>query len=1507
VRAAPEPTAAVTRRRGVAESEGPGEPAAGAPGVWFALADGRQPTADARAAGQALSAPAGPGAGASSFSQAPPWEGPSLGPLGFDPFAAGGGAANGGGRGAAPADAGASAQPGGGPAGGTGPGGAGAPAAPSGGSGAGAPAATAPPLSTADPNSALMFASFLSPAQTAAPAAPLGRHGAGQAPASPASGAGHGQGAGQAPGVGPAPAMGHGHGSHLLGRPHHRGGGGLAGLDPPISSVEGFNFYGDVADFTDSDGNHNPSLYHATVNWGDGTSASAPVSTNSSGGFSVVTGHVYTEASTPPADGPYTLTVTINDNDGPSTTITEPASVADANLDWLGGTYAPNVPPLWNQTPDTPPTVTKPADQSSAEGAAASLQVQASGGYALTYDALDLPPGLTINTSTGLISGTVGYGAAEDFGGDYTPIVTVSDGHGGSASTTFTWTVTDTWRAPVLTTPGNQTSAAGQTVSLQVSASDADGNPLSYDATGLPPGLSIDGATGVISGTLDTSAASPTPYSVSVSVDDGSGNPPVTGTFNWTVTTANQPPQLTGPGGQSNAAGATVDLPLSAPDPDGDALTYTATGLPAGLSIDPGSGDISGTLANSAASATPYSVTVTASDGIASSSQTFQWTVNFVGVTSPGDQSNLDGDAVSLQLTAHYHGSGTLSFSATGLPAGLTINGTTGLIGGTIAVGADASSPYAVTVTATDGTVSASQAFTWAVARVSLTNPGPQQGVDGQAVSLPLQGRDADGGSVTWSASGLPAGLGINSGTGLISGTLASNADAGSGYLVTLTASDGAHSTSQTFVWTVTKVGVTNPGDRTNTEGDGVSLQLQGLSAGGTLTYSASGLPDGLALNPATGLISGTVAPGAAADGPFTTTVAVTNGTVSASQQFTWTVNPVVTLTAPADQSNVEGNSVSLQLSATDTRGLSLTYTAAGLPAGLDLNASTGLISGTVSAGASAGSPYAVTVTASDGTYSSSEAFNWVVTHADTTALTLSNPGTQVNVASDGIVLPLSGSDPDGIDTLTYSATGLPDGLSIDPSTGLVSGVVANDAVSAAPYAVTVTADDGNGQTASRTFTWVINDAPLAAQAVPVNAVEGNDTGTITVATFTTTDLNYQAGDFMAVVDWGDDSSDTASVTGQSGSFTVTDDHTYAETGVYPVTVTITDSNGTTATAAATATVADAPLSLAGGLQFGNAPVGDPQTYTLAVLRDGNPGATLHDYAISSTAPEATIDWGDGTQTVTHTFVANPDGSYSIPGTHSYSGPGPFSGPLYRTVTVTVRDVDGATATTTDTVVVGALYAGVPSLTWNWAFRDENTDASAGDYVYRTADGVLHTAVARIDWGDGTWSLGPVSGGPGQMNVTGTHTYAQDSLDQPGGVYWVTVRVWDDDNNDGSGPPSLIGQQTVCVVRPPMVLSVGEIEANAGQTLTNVEVATFTEPDTSDSTGEFAAAINWGDGTPVDTGAQIVGSAGMFHVQGSHTYAVDGIFPVSVVVSQGWRQQLAAEEGDGEAQAGTET
>ncbi len=162
-----------------------------------------------------------------------------------------------------------------------------------------------------------------------------------------------------------------------------------------------------------------------------------------------------------------------------------------------------------------------------------------------------------------------------------------SDGIADRTSPTWTFTTTSgpSNSPPVVTAVPNQTNAEGAVIDLTVTANDAESDPLTYAATGLPAGLSMHPTTGHITGTIAFTAAAGSPYDVTVTADDPF-NPPVPSTFTWTVTNVNREPTFDQDVlDQSHAEGAVISLDAGATDLDGDTLTYAATNLPPGLSI----------------------------------------------------------------------------------------------------------------------------------------------------------------------------------------------------------------------------------------------------------------------------------------------------------------------------------------------------------------------------------------------------------------------------------------------------------------------------------------------------------------------------------------------------------------------------------------------------------------------------------------------------------------------------------------------------------------------------------------------------------------------------------------------------------------------------------------------------------------------------------------------------------------------------------------------------------
>ena len=175
-----------------------------------------------------------------------------------------------------------------------------------------------------------------------------------------------------------------------------------------------------------------------------------------------------------------------------------------------------------------------------------------------------------------------------------------------------------------------------------------------------------------------------------------------------------------------------------------------------------------------------------------------------------------------------------------------------------------------------------------------------------------------------------------------------------------------------------------------------------------------------------------------------------------------------VTVTNPGTQASKAGTAASLQVQASDSAsGQALTYSATGLPAGLSISSSTGLVSGTpTTAGTST-----ATVTATDTTGASGSAsFTWTVSPAGGNTVTVANPGTQTSTVGTAVSLQVQASDSASGQALTYTATGLPAGLSIS-STGLITGTP----TAASTGSTTVTAKDTTGASGSATFTWTVN------------------------------------------------------------------------------------------------------------------------------------------------------------------------------------------------------------------------------------------------------------------------------------------------------------------------------------------------------------------------------------------------------------------------------------------------
>ena len=467
-------------------------------------------------------------------------------------------------------------------------------------------------------------------------------------------------------------------------------------------------------------------------------------------------------------------------------------------------------------------TIHTPSDQTYEQGetiTAITVKVLPHSPQGVGETVTGLPSGLSFTQGTpGEISGTVAADAAP---GAYTVTITSDEGEEYEATSTFTITVTastpPTISPPVITNPGDKTYVQGEAIApFRLVVSNPHGRKVSVEDSGLPSGLKLtldwdfdpetDASPLLVNGTV-AADAEVKDYTVTITADDGV-NAAVTATFTVTVTApppTNSPPEISVPGNKTYRQGETITaIDFKVTDVDGDEVTLTVSGLPAGLAYT--NALLQGTVSASA-TAQNYTVTVSASDGVnATVTATFTITVTASSppavnppvrnppptnppansppvITAPGDKTYQQGQTITAFGIPVIDPDGEgMGITMWGMPSGLSWSWDeeTDSIQVTGTVSASATTQaYTVTVSANE--VNAQDAAVTATYTITVIAPNSPPEIRKPHGVYAIQYQkiwpfdirvdDPDGDAVTVTVTGLPPGLSYSSSTGQVSGT----------------------------------------------------------------------------------------------------------------------------------------------------------------------------------------------------------------------------------------------------------------------------------------------------------------------------------------------------------------------------------------------------------------------------------------------------------------------------------------------------------------------------------------------------------------------------------------------------------------------------------------------------------------------------------------------------------------------------------------------------------------
>ncbi len=1007
------------------------------------------------------------------------------------------------------------------------------------------------------------------------------------------------------------------------------------------------------------------------------------------------------------------------------------------------------------RTDNTAPLIAGTPPTSVMQGAGYSFTPTASDqdGDALLFGIDAKPSWASFDTGTGQLTGAPTAGDVGTYRG---VVIWVTDGKSTTALPAFDVTVegqsTLANRAPTISGNPALTVAVGAVYTFRPTASDPDGDTLSFTIQNRPAWAGFDPTTGSLEGSPQ--AANVGKYAdIVISVSDGAAVvalPPFT--LEVTVPTINSPPTISGTPTTSIEAGTTYSFVPTAADPNDDPLTFAIAGKPSWASFDTQTGALTGTPPTG--NTTFSGIVISVSDGTATAAlPSFAINVTAPTANQPPTISGTPATNATQNSPYAFQPNATdadgdpLTFTIANRPTWATFDTSTGRLSGT--PGATNIRTYSnIVISVSDGKASAAlPAFAITVASANtpptISGTPPTTATVGTPYTFTPTASDVDAGTtLTFSVANKPAWASFSTATGQLQGTPTAS---GTFANVTITVSDGQDN-AQLPPFTITVNAAANrapviSGTPATSVTVGAAYFFTPTASDAdndALTFSITNEPSWAQFNTATGTLTGS--PGAANVGTATgIVISVSDGKVSASlPAFAITVtaalNHAPAISGAPSTSATVGTVYSFTPIASDADNDTLTFSIANKPSWAAFSTVTGALTGTPAA-ANVGTAIGIVISVSDGKDTTPLApFSITVSGAANHAPVISGtPSTSVTAGTAYSFTPAA-SDADN-DALTFSISKKPSWAQFNTSTGALTGTPAAANVGTTT-GIVISVSDGKASTPLSAFSITVNAAPNHAPVISGSPPTSVTAGTAYSFTPTASDADNDTLTFSIAnkPSWAQFNTASGALTGTPAAANVG-----TTTGIA---ISVSDGKASAALAAFAITVNAAP---------NHAPVisGTPST---SVMQDTA-------YSFRPSASDADND------TLTFSIANKPSWAQfntangALTGTPTATNVGTTTG-----IVISVSDGKVSTPLAAFSIAVVATATGSATLTWNPPTTNSDgsalTDLAGYKIYWGTTQGSYPNSVTINNPGLSSYVVGNL--------VAGTYFFVVAALNSAG-------------------------------------------------------------------------------------------------------------------------------------------